>query len=384
MASAPIDRRRDRFQIPKDCIYLLSHSLGPPPTMTDDCMAEYVKRWRHHGSEDAWAAEWWDLSCDVGDRVARLIGAEPGTVAIQPSATVAMAAAASCFEFSSRRNRIVTTALDFPSMGYFLHAQRRVGATPVVVPSDDGICMTTDRIVEAIDDRTALVALSHVSYRSSAKIETQAIVQAAHEHGAMVVLDAYQSVGIMEVEAARWGVDFLVGGSIKWLCGGPSCGYLYVRPDLIGRLEPKLTGWIGHAAPFDFVHGATTYDDSIRRFAQGTPNIPGMYSFLAGLRAMEGIDLSAVAAESRRRTQWMIDFALARGWHVRSPLAADRRGGSVMIDFADSPALTAGLARRGVVVDCRPSVGLRISPHFFNTDEEVRQAMGILDELVSK
>lgn len=346
-------------------------------------MLAYYEAWEHHTSEDAWATSWWEMSAQVGNRIARILGGNSGSVQIQPNASIALSSVASCFDFSiDQRNKIVTTGLDFPSMQYIWDAQKTIGAIVQVVHSDDGITVPLKRILSAIDDTTALVALSHVSFRSSYATDVEAIVERAHRHGALVLLDVYQSAGAMELRASDWEVDFLIGGTIKWLCGGPACGYLYVRPDLQSELSPRLTGWVAHEAPFAFAPGPMRYHNSVRRFAQGTPSIPALYSVLPGLQIMEEVGVKTIRKESERRTEWMIDFALERGWKVNSPRDVNQRGGSVMIYVEDGPAMVERLAERKVFVDCRPGVGLRISPHFFNTDEEVWEAMGILaDEL---
>jgi kynureninase len=346
-------------------------------------MLAYYDAWEHHTSEDAWATSWWEMSARVGDDIARILGGTPGAVQIQPNASIALSSVASCFEFEiAGRNKIVTSALDFPSMGYVWDAQRRLGAIVEVVHSDDGIVVPLKYILNAIDDQTCLVALSHVSFRSSYRVDVEAIIERAHHHGALVLLDVYQSAGALELRVADWEVDFLIGGTIKWLCGGPACGYLYVRPDLQNELQPRLTGWVAHAAPFDFAPAPMRYDESVRRFAQGTPSIPALYSVLPGLQIIEEVGVETIQAESQRRTEWMINFALERGWKVNSPRDINERGGSVMIYVEDGPAMVNQLAERKVFVDCRPGVGLRISPHFFNTDEEVREAMEILAELM--
>jgi len=192
----------------------------------------------------------------------------------------------------------------------------------------------------------------------------------------------YQSAGAVELKARDWEVDFLIGGTIKWLCGGPACGYLYVRPDLQRQLQPRLTGWVAHAAPFDFAPAPMRYDNSVRRFAQGTPGIPALYSVLPGLQIIEDVGVDTIRSESERRTEYMIDFALERGWKVNSPRDVNQRGGSVMIYVEDGPAMVKRLNERKVFVDCRPGVGLRMSSHFFNTDEEVKEAMEILADLI--
>ncbi|MEK6333521.1 MAG: aminotransferase class V-fold PLP-dependent enzyme [Acidobacteriota bacterium] len=378
-----INRRREEFPTLASGIHLLSHSLGPVPRAARQSLLAYYDAWEQHTSEDAWATSWWEMSAQVGDRLARVLGGAPGSVQIQPNASVALSAVISCFDFASdKRNKVVTTALDFPSMEYVWDAQRRLGATVEVVHADDGIMVPLEHILDAIDDQTVLVALSHVSFRSSYRVDARAIVEHARRVGALVLLDVYQSAGALELQASDWEVDFLIGGTIKWLCGGPACGYLYVRPDLQGELQPRLTGWVAHAAPFDFAPAPMRYDETVRRFAQGTPSIPALYSVLPGLQIIEEVGVATIQAESQRRTEWMIDFALERGWKVNSPRDADQRGGSVMIYVEDGPAMVSRLAERKVFVDCRPGVGLRLSPHFFNTDEEVREAMGILAELM--
>ena len=378
-----INRRREEFPTLASGIHLLSHSLGPVPHAARESMLAYYAAWEQHTSEDAWASSWWEMSARVGDGIARLLGGAPGSVQIQPNASIALSSVASCFDFDvGGRNKIVTSALDFPSMDYVWDAQRRMGAIVEVVHSDDGIRVPLKHILHAIDDQTCLVALSHVSFRSSYRADAEAIVERAHHHGALVLLDVYQSAGTLELKAADWDVDFLIGGTIKWLCGGPACGYLYVRPDLQNDLQPRLTGWVAHAAPFDFSPAPMRYDESVRRFAQGTPSIPALYSVLPGLQIIEEVGVPMIQAESQRRTEWMIDFALERGWQVNSPRDVNERGGSVMIYVEDGPGMVSRLAERKVFVDCRPGVGLRLSPHFFNTDEEVREAMGILARIM--
>ena len=383
MKPAQISRRREEFPTLASGIHLLSHSLGPVPRAARESMIAYYEAWEHHTSEDAWASSWWEMSAQVGDRISRILGGEPGSVQIQPNASIALSSVTSCFDFkANKRNKVITSALDFPSMEYVWDAQRRIGARVVVVPSGDGITVPLERILDAIDDETCLVALSHVSFRSSYRVDARAIVERAHQHGALVLLDVYQSAGAVELKAREWKVDFLIGGTIKWLCGGPACGYLYVRPDLQKDLAPRLTGWVAHAEPFAFASAPMRYDDSVRRFAQGTPSIPALYSVLPGLQIIEEVGVKAIQMESQRRTEWMIAFALETGWKVNSPRDVSQRGGSVMIYVDDGPAMVTRLNDRKVFVDCRPGVGLRLSPHFFNTDEEVEEAMGILAELI--
>jgi kynureninase len=381
--SDQMNRRREEFPTLTSGIHLLSHSLGPVPRAARASMTSYYEAWEKHTSEDAWASSWWEMSAHVGDRLARILGGEAGSVQIQPNASVALSCVASCFDFTTtKRNKVVTSALDFPSMQYIWANQERAGARVEIIPSADGVTVPTESVLNAIDDETCLVALSHVSFRSSYRFDPATIVAKAHRHGAHVLLDVYQSAGAIKLKAKDWNVDFLIGGTIKWLCGGPACGYLYVRPDLQKALEPRLTGWVAHEAPFDFAPPPMRYDRSVRRFAQGTPSIPALYSVLPGLQIIEDVGIETIQSESQRRTEWMIDYVLDRGWKVNSPRDVNQRGASVMIYVEDGPAMVQRLAERKVFVDCRPGVGLRMSPHFFNTDEEVHEGMAILAELI--
>src|SRR5881394_316911 len=297
-----INRRREEFPTLASGFHLLSHSLGPVPRVTRDSMLAYYDAWEHHTSEDAWAASWWEMSAAVGDHVAKIVGGESGSVQIQPNASIGLSTIASCFDFQANdRRKIVTSALDFPSMQYIWDAQEKVGATIEVVHSDDGISVSTDEIVDAIDDTTALVALSHVSFRSSNRIDVAPIVERAHKHGALVLLDIYQSAGAMELHASLWQVDFLFGGTIKWLCGGPACGYLYVRPYLRKRMAPRLTGWVALAEPVAFAAAPMRYVDSVRGYGQRTHSIPALYSVLPGLQIIEEVGVKSIQAESQRR-----------------------------------------------------------------------------------
>jgi len=383
MSEITFNRRREEFPTLASGIHLLSHSLGPVPRGVRESMSAYCDAWEGHTNEDAWATSWWERSQLIGDRIARVLGGSPGSVQIQPNTSIALSSVVSCFEFAnSTRNKVITSALDFPSMEYIWDAQQRLGARVEIVPSDDGIVVPLERLLAEIDESTALVAISHVSFRSSFRVDVAAIVERAHARGALVLLDVYQSAGTVELDASGWGVDFMIGGTIKWLCGGPACGYLYVRPDLQKDLQPRLTGWVAHDVPFDFAQAPMRYAASVRRFAQGQPSIPALYSTLPGFQIIDDVGLAAIAGESRRRTEWMIEFALAHGWKVNSPHDANQRGGSVMIGVDDAPRMVGRLAEEKVFVDSRPGVGLRISPHFFNNDDELAEAMTILQRLI--
>lgn len=377
-----LDRRREEFPSLERDIHLLSHSLGPMPRRAREAMTAYLDRWEGYGRENAWKKEWWDLSWRVGDRVARLLGAPADSVQIEPNASVAMSAVASCFDFGAGpRRKVVMTGLEFPTTEYIWREQERLGARVKAIPSEDGVTTPVERLLDAIDAETALVLVSHASYRSSFLLDPRPVVERAHAVGSLVLLDVYQTAGVLPLDVEGWGVDFAVGGTIKWLCGGPACGYLYIRPDLSPELAPRLTGWIAHEEPFEFAPGRIRYAAGARRFAQGTPSIAALYSCVPGLDILLEVGTQSIAAESRRRTQGMVEAALKKGWKLKSPAEPERRGGSVMLGVPDPERLESELLRRGILVDWRPGV-IRISPHFFNTDEEVERVLDVLGQVL--
>jgi kynureninase len=265
---------------------------------------------------------------------------------------------------------------------YLFEGFRRYGADVVYVPSDDGIRTRLERLLDAIDERTVLVCLSLVLFRSSCLQDAKAVVDKAHDVGAHVVLDVYQAAGTVPLDLEAIGADFAVGGSVKWLCGGPGAGYLYVRPDLAPRLEPALVGWAAHAAPFDFETGPIEYAAAPERFQSGTPNVPSLYSARAGYEIVARIGVAAIRQKSLRLTRRMIERALAAGYRVNTPLDDAERGGAVVVDVPGGAAVASELIRRDVIVDYRPGAGIRMAPHFYNTMEEVEHAMSVLDEIV--
>ncbi|MGH9399291.1 MAG: aminotransferase class V-fold PLP-dependent enzyme, partial [Thermoanaerobaculia bacterium] len=245
-SSDPLLRFRPEFPILEQSTYLISNSLGAMPKAAAGALAEYARAWATRGVR-AWADSWWDMSAEVGDRIAPLIGAAPGTVAMLPNVTTASAAVLSSLSYARPRNRIVMIDGDFPSVRYVHDSlATRLGAEVVVVPSPggDGLCADEGRIADAIDDRTALVAISHVLFKSAFVLDVAPIADKCRKVGALLVLDAYQSVGTLPVSVDALGVDALVGGVLKWLCGGPGGAFLYVRPEWRRRLAPALTGWM--------------------------------------------------------------------------------------------------------------------------------------------
>ena len=363
---------RERFPILAETTYLINHSLGAMPAAAEERLLEYARSWNARGVR-AWEEGWWDLPLTVGDQIGRLIGAPPGSVSMHQNVTIAEAVVASCFTFDGPRRRVVYEEGNFPSVRYLYQAQERRGADILVAADDEGV-------VEAIDDRTLLVPVTHVLFKTGEIQDVEAIVAAAHEHGALVVLDAYQSVGAVPLDVTALGVDFAVGGSVKWLCGGPGAGWLYVRPDLAATLEPALTGWQAHARPFAF-EPEQDYADGAWRFLTGTPNVPALYAATAGYDVIEEVGVGPIRARSLELTTLLIELLDEAGFPVGSPRDPARRGGTVCVKPPDSKRVNRGLAERAVICDWRPDVGLRLGPHFYNSEDELRFAVEQIVEL---
>jgi len=340
------------------------------PAEAERRLVGYAQTWKTRGIR-AWGEGWWDLPVTVGDQIARLIAAPPRSVAMHQNVTVATAIALSCFSFGERR-RIVYVEGEFPSVRYVLQAHH--GAEVVVVPDQEAL-------LEAIDERTLLVPLSHVLFRTGEIQDVAAVTRRAHDAGAHVLLDAYQSVGTVPLDVTAVGVDFATGGSVKWLCGGPGAGWLYVRPDLIVRLEPALAGWQAHARPFAF-EPELEYADGIARFLTGTPNVPALYAATAGYDVVEEIGVERIRTNSLRQTDLLIGLLDGAGLEVTCPREPTRRGGTVTVATPAFEAVHRELAERAILCDFRPETGVRLGPHFFTTDEELRFAVAQIAEIV--
>ncbi len=374
---------RGEFPILETTTYMISHSLAPMPRGAARRLQEYSETWATRGIR-AWEEGWWEMPVTCGDLVGKIIGAAPGRVVMHANVSVAQAIVCSCFSWSGERNRLVTDGLNFPSNDYIYYPLRRQGAEIVSVASEDGMTLETERMLEAIDERTQLVSVSQVAFRSSYLQDLEAIVEKAHRVGALVCADMYQSAGIVPVDVAALEVDFAVGGSVKWLLGGPGNGWLYVRPGLDAELEPQATGWAAHAEPFLFDGGQIRYAEGIRRFLNGTPNVPAMYAATTGYEMVAEIGVEAIRVKSVRQTERMIALADAAGIGVRSPRDWRVRGGVVIFDVGgrDGKAVVAELGRRGVLVDFRPGAGVRVAPHFYTTEEEVERTVGELGDVL--
>lgn len=368
---------RGHFPILSKTTYLVSHSLGAMPRSVWDGMRDYADAWASRGVR-AWAEGWWEMPLSVGDALAPIIGAPPGSVAMHQNVSICQALILSCFDLGGRRNKIVYEDLNFPSVMYVHEAHRAQGARVVMVKSEDGISVPLERMLEAIDEETLLVPLSHVVFKSAFVQDVAAIVRRAHEVGAYVVADLYQSAGTVPVDVTAWDVDFATGGSVKWLCGGPGAGYLYVAPRLHAELTPRITGWMAHEHPFAFEGGAITYARGAARFLHGSPAIPALYAARAGYGIVAAIGVGEIRRKSERQVELLLEQARSRGLGTRSPEPAARRGGMAVLDVPHGEAVTRELLAREILVDHRPGAGIRMSPHFYTTDDEIR---GAVDEV---
>jgi kynureninase len=360
---AELSEYRERFPILAQTTYLISHSLGAMPAAAEERLLDYARAWKTRGVR-AWEEGWWELPWTVGDQIGRIIGAPEGSTVMHQNVAVAVGVVLSCFGFEGERRRIVYLEPEFPSVRYQLQAQRPRGAD--LVPVADG-----GALLEAIDERTLLVPVSHVLFRTGEIQEVAAIVERARGAGAHVLLDAYQSVGTVPLDVAELGVDFAVGGSVKWLCGGPGAGWLYVRPDLASRLEPTLVGWQAHARPFAF-EPELEYAPGATRFLTGTPNVPALYAATAGYDVVEEIGVERIRARSLEQTGLLIELLDEARLELHSPREPERRGGTVVVRASEQ--VHRALEARDILCDYRPDAGIRIGPHFYNTDDEIRDA----------
>jgi kynureninase len=381
-AADPLLAFRDRFPITSRTNYLINNSLGAMPAAARARVAEFLEAWDTRGVR-AWGDGWWTLQERVADRIAGVLGVPAGSVSMHQNVAVALEMILSCFRFDGARNKVVYADRNFPSDQYIYEARARHGARLVRVPAArDGISTDVQQVVDAIDDQTQLVAIDHVMFRSSAIVDPVPIVQKARAVGAFVILDTFHSVGTVPLSLREWGVHAAVGGALKWLCGGPGNCFLYVDPDLVTTLQPAFTGWAAHKQPFLFSPDGQDYRDDGGRFATGTPNVPALHSGMEGIDTVAEAGLPAIRAKSQRLTQRLVEEAQRAGLGLKSPVEAARRGGHVALDVPDGYAVCQALAAREIVVDFRPDAGLRVAPHFYNTEAEVLAAVRAVREIL--
>ena len=374
----PLLAFREEFPILASTNYLVSNSLGPMPRTVPDKLAEYARDWGDLGVK-AWNRGWWELPVTVGDEIAPLINAGSGEIVMMPNVTIAQTAVLSSIDFPKDRDTVVMTELDFPSVRYaYAEMAQRLGARVVSVRSDDGIGIDIDKLLQAINERTRLVAVSHVLFRSAYLQDVDAICRRAHEMGALVSLDSFHAVGIVPVDVKRSKPDFLTGGVLKWLCGGPGACFLYVSPTVRDQLKPALTGWQAHSRPFAF-ESEMEYTTGAFRWLNGTPVIPALYVAAEGPRILRRAGIPAIRDKSLRLTSRLIELADGRGYTVNAPRDPQKRGGTVALDVPHGYEVTQHLLSRNILVDYRVGAGIRIAPHFFTREDELEEVIFEID-----
>jgi kynureninase len=372
---------RGEFPILGRTTYMISNSLGAMPRGVYDSLRAYGDSWAERGVR-AWEEGWWEMAVGVGDKIAPLIGAGPGEISLHQNVTLTQAVISSCFDFRGARNKVVMTDLEFPSIQYFYHEQCRNGARVELVSSPDPVRIDLHKFLDAIDETTLLVPISHVLFRSSYIVDARAIIERAHRVGAHVILDTFQAAGTIPIDVHALEADFAVGGVLKWLCGGPGVGYLYVREDLRGKLKPALTGWIAHQRPFAFEAGAIDPRGDSFRYLNGTPHIPALFACQPGLDILNAVGIATIREKSIRMTKRLLEGAKSRGWRINTPGNPAERAGTVSIDCPHAAEVCRELLAREILVDYRPKAGVRLSPHFYNREDECDFALAQMEEIL--
>jgi kynureninase len=382
MTHDPLLQWRDEFPILQKSTYLISNSLGAMPRGVYDSLREYADTWATLGVR-AWGAKWWHLRSEVGDKIAPLMGAPAGTIVVQENASIANSIIFSGLDFSdTRRSRAVISDMDFPSDIYTL--RRMLPLLDIhMVKSRDGITLPIDELLDAIDDHTRIVSLSHVLFRSAFIMPAKAIVEKAHRVGAQVLLNGYHSVGIIPVDVTALNIDFYIGGMLKWMCGGPGGVFMYVRSDLIKMLDPKITGWFAHQKPFTFDTGEIVLREDIHRFSNGTPGIASLYAIQPGIEILAKVGVDAIRAKSVRQTSLIIELAQQAGYTVNSPLDSADRAGTITLKPDHAYEISRELIARNIIVDYRENAGIRVAPHFYNSDDEIYLTMNTIAEILA-
>jgi kynureninase len=379
LASREFSQWRQQFPILASSTYLVSHSMGAAPLRARRMLESYWEEWATQGPE-GWE-RWLPRIAEIADGIGAIIGAPAGSCFLGPNVSVLQAGIATCIDFRGERNEIVYEALQFPSLTYVWREWERYGAAVRIVPSDDGRTIPTERIVEAITERTALAVLSHAYYVSGALADVRTIQEHCRRVGALLCVDAYQTTGVYPYDVTAWDLDLVTGGSHKWLCGAAGCGWIYMKPSLLERFRPAVTGWMAHARPFAFEQAPIVHAPSMYRFGHGTPTIPGYVVAQPGHQIVASIGVARIRQRNVQLTEKIAAMALERGLRVNSPLNPERRTGWIGIDFDGSENACRRLIEQRVFVDYRPGCGIRVGPHFYTADAEIDEFFGVLDRL---
>ncbi|EDM79671.1 hypothetical kynureninase [Plesiocystis pacifica SIR-1] len=372
---------RAEYPILETTTYMNSNSMGAMHRDTGFALREYTETWAVEGVEawDSWPA----LIDEVADTAAQFWNGGKGNTTLGENVATFQARVATALDYSERP-KVVIEELMFPNVIYVWERFRRLGVELELVPSEDGMHIQTERMLEAIDERTSLVSISHAVYVSGALLDVAAICERAHEVGALVMCDVYQTAGVLPIDVQAWDLDILVGGSHKWLCSGPGTCFLWVKPELRDRLAPMTTGWMAHRDPFEMAPAPIDYAEGPWRFVAGTPSVPAYYVARNAYRNLLEIGPARIRAHNLALCQRVIDRAQAAGLTVHSPLEHSARTGFVAVDFPNSQQVSRALIEEHYKHDWRPGCGLRIGPHFYNTEAEVERMMDRIIALAAK
>ena len=367
-------RIRHRFPIFERLVYINSCSQGALSDAVRDAYSQYLADWDEYGAP--W--EYWVEQLEGARRsVAVLLNAAEDEVAVTTSVSAGVSALASGLDFRSGRDKVVLTDFEFPTIGQIWHAQERRGARIVHVPPGSDGTIPLERFDAAIDEETALVSVTHVCFRNGVRNDVAGVIELAHERGALVLVDAYQTVGSLPVDVRALGCDFLAGGVLKYLLGSAGLGFFYCRRDLVERIEPTATGWFADRNIFEMDIYDYSPAPTARRFEAGTPPIPAIYAGIAGIELMREIGIEETEAHVRELNGLLLAGLDELGARVVTPRSSEQRGALLCVASMDVDRLVAVLADGGVVTSSRDD-NLRISAHCYNTAEDVATVLDLL------
>ncbi|MCA9000340.1 MAG: aminotransferase class V-fold PLP-dependent enzyme [Planctomycetes bacterium] len=374
---------RARFPILQDTTYLVNHSLGAMPAGVAKRLQDYANQWATRGVR-SWTEGWWSAPVDVGNVLGKIMNAPENSVVMHQNVSVIQAMVASSLDFSGSRNKVVYTDQNFPSNMYVWEGFKKLGARIEVVQSEGEGIVPTEKLLDAIDESTLIVPISMVCFRNSYLQDVKAICAKAKEVGALVMLDTYQALGTVPLDVQELGVDMVCGGSVKWLCAGPGAGYLYIRPDLMELLHPRITGWAAHAEPFAFEEGAQRYAHGPMGWLHGSPAVPALFAAVEGYETILEVGVQPIRDWSIALNESLSEDLQERGFRIFGPRKPEERGGTLTVALdadENGPAYVRALEARGILIDHRPGAGLRVSPHFYTRKSELEEVAEALAEI---
>ncbi|MDH3890289.1 MAG: aminotransferase class V-fold PLP-dependent enzyme [candidate division Zixibacteria bacterium] len=374
---------RTEFESLENCHHLIANSLGAMPNKARECSDRYLKLWSTRGVR-AWEEEWWMIARTVGDKIGSLMNAASDTVSIHANVTSAQATVLSCFDFDKPRDKVVMVQQEFPSLLYLYRQTLRDRGRLEIVPCPDGMTVPTQAVLDAIDETTALVSISQVLFKSAYIVDVAAVIEKAHRVGALVLVDIFQGLGAVPVDIQTLGADFAAGGCLKWLCGGPGVGYLYVKPEVALELTPRFTGWLAHENPFAFDPSPIRFAEGSYKWMNGTPAVPALYTCQPGLDIITEIGVPRIRKRSLEMTSRLAQLAREREWSVFTPEDPKHRGGTITLNVAKAETVTRELLARSFLVDYRPGAGIRVSPHFYNSDQEIDDLVVEIEKILTE